>query len=126
MWAPALSDLKTFRKTSSTDDAHNDDALQLALDAAIAYVEGVHAGRYYFPGESGSSESSNVNADDLPEPDMSIWLGTLLLASRWFARRATPEFIAESADLGSVRIPSFDSDIERLLRIGRFAESVYY
>lgn len=60
----------------------------------------------------------------LNAPDRDTHLGTIRLAARWYARRLTPSALIELGDLGGARVPSFDPDIERLLRIGRFRKSV--
>jgi hypothetical protein len=43
------------------------------------------------------------------------------LASRWHTRRRSPDALIEMGELGASRVPSFDPDIDRLLRIGRHA-----
>ena len=55
----------------------------------------------------------------LPVPGSDFELGTIRLAGRWFTRRRSPDGLVSMAELGGARVPSFDPDIERLLRIGR-------
>lgn len=57
-------------------------------------------------------------------PDSQLKLGTVRLAARWYSRRLTPTALIELGDLGGARIPSFDPDIERLLRIGKYRAPV--
>lgn len=58
-----------------------------------------------------------------PPPD--LHLGTLRLAGRWHTRRRSPDGLVAMAELGMGRVPSFDPDIERLLKIGRFRGAVF-
>ena len=53
-----------------------------------------------------------------------VRLGTVRLAGRWYTRRRSPDGLIATADFGASRIPSFDADIERLLKIGRYAKPV--
>lgn len=107
MWPPTLDDLKRDKDISDTRD---DAALQPNLDAAIAFVERVRPEFNY----------SGDELSELPEPTADMFLGTIRLALRWFARRKSPEALIELGELGSARIPSFDPDIERMLGIGRY------
>ncbi len=103
-WPPELDDLKSDMKiTDDRDDAR----LQQVLDAAVAFVERVH----------GVEALGGAAADDLV-------LGTLRLAGRWHIRRRSPDALIAAGDLGTSRVPSFDPDIDRLLRIGKFRRSV--
>ncbi len=103
-WPPALGALKTDLKV---DDARDDERLQQVLDAAVAFVERVHPG---------------VGATANPDPD--LVLGTLRLAGRWHVRRRSPDALIAAGDLGTSRVPSFDPDIDRLLRLGKFRAAV--
>lgn len=98
-------------------DTRDDEQLQVMVDAAVAFVERVHAGRYRF-GIEGESP-------DLPEPGADLVLGTVRLARRWYERRRSPDGLVSMGELGAARIPSIDPDIERLLRIGRFRDPVF-
>jgi hypothetical protein len=113
-WPPSLSDVKIDLRIDDTDD---DDALTACLSAAIEFVEERHGGTYNFVGESGPFSP-------LPDVPSSVRLGTVRLAGRWYIRRRSPDGLISSADFGASRIPSFDSDIERLLKIGRYAKPV--
>lgn len=62
--------------------------------------------------------------DGRQAPDRDMVLGTVRLASRWYARRLTPSALIELGDLGGARVPSFDADIERMLRIGKHRKSM--
>jgi hypothetical protein len=111
-WPPELAELKTDMKI--TDD-RDDVRLQQTLDAAVAYVERMHAGAFNFTEEL-VTELADVPADMI--------LGTLRLAGRWHTRRRSPDGLVAAGDLGTSRIPAVDADIARLLRIDRFRGSV--
>ena len=85
--------------------------LQRVFAAAVEFVERIHKGRFNFTGAP----------SDLPVPGESLKLGTLMLARRWDTRRRSPGGLVAMAELGAARVPSFDADIDRLLRIGRHA-----
>lgn len=110
-WPPTLTDLKA---DLSIPDDNDDVVLTQSLDAAIAFVirtrSDIDFGQYPLPGSK--------------TPDVDLELGTLRLAGRWFTRRRSPEALIDAGELGSARVPSFDPDIDRLLRIGRFRRSV--
>jgi hypothetical protein len=110
-WPPTLADLKVDAQIDP-EDTRDDAALQVTLDAAVSFVERVHIGRYTFDGEP---------TDLLPAPPYDARLGTARLAHRWHWRRRSPDALVVAGELGSARIPSFDPDIERMLRIGRYA-----
>ena len=107
-WPPPLDELKVDMKIESTD-TRDDARLQATLDAAVAFVERVRP-------------EFNYTADalsDLPDPTADLRLGTLRLAWRWHTRGRSPDMLIQLAEMGASRVPSFDPDIERLLRIGR-------
>jgi hypothetical protein len=111
-WIPTIGEVKIdLDLTDSIDDG----ALQECYDAAVAYVVERHRDRY------------NVDEDPfstLPGVPGSFRLGTVRLAGRWYRRRRSPDGLISTADFGTSRIPAFDADIERLLKIGRYAKSV--
>lgn len=108
-WPP---DLPLLKLDANVTDDRDDARLQLVLDAAVAFVEQVHLGRYNFAGDPELP---------LPAPGEGIELGTVRLAYRWHVRRRSPDGLVAMGELGSSRVPSFDPDIERQLRIGRYA-----
>lgn len=112
-WPPQLDELKLDLKVPSTE-TRDDERLQQVLDAAVDFVERVHAGRWSF----GDLLST------LGDPPADIRLGTLRLAGRWHIRRRSPDGLVSAGDLGTSRVPSFDPDIDRLLQIGRYRRSV--
>jgi hypothetical protein len=113
-WPPTLADLKIDMQKDE-DDTRDDEALEPMLAAAVAFIEGQHDETYDFAGESGST---------LPAPDVDLMVGTCRLAWRWHTRRRSPDALIQMGELGSGRVPSFDPDIDRLCRLGRFAPPV--
>lgn len=113
-WPP---DLAKFRQETgrAADDTSDDELLTTVLDAAVAFVERVHAGRFAFGDEM----------SDLTEVPADMWLGTLRLARRLHNRRQSPDGVFDLGELGTARIPSFDPDIDRALRIGRYRSPVF-
>jgi len=85
--------------------------LERVFDAAVEFVERIHAGRFNFTGELST----------LPLPGKGFRLGTVMLARRWHTRRRSPEMLVSAADMGAARVPWVDEDINRLLRLGRHA-----
>lgn len=108
-WPPTLEAFKADRKV--TDD-RDDVPLAADLAAAIAYVERVRGSDFNFSGD----EESGV-----PEPTDDLVRGTLMYAARLFQRRKSPDGVVFQGDLGTGTVPGFDSDIEKLLGVGRFA-----
>lgn len=109
-WPPGLGALKDDLGIDEVD-TRDDARLSSMLDAAVAFVQRVHAGGFDFTGDVGST---------LPTPDADLVTGTLRLAGRWHTRRRSPDGLVAMAELGAARVPSFDPDIERLLRVGRY------
>lgn len=110
-----LTELRTEMGLDETD-TRDDALLTVVLNASVAFVESVHDGRYNFAGDVLS---------ELPTPSADLKLGTLMLARRWHARRRSPDALVDMAELGAARVPGFDPDIDRLLRIGRYAPPVF-
>lgn len=114
-WPPTLAELKIDAGIDA-DDTRDDAGNERMLDAAISFVVGRHAGRYTFSGEPTA---------DVPAPDADMVLGTIRLALRWKARRRSADALVAMGELGTSRIPSFDPDIDRMLRIGRYSPTVF-
>lgn len=114
-WPPTLADLKTDAN-KDLSDGRDDEKLTQVLDAAISLVESIHGSRYNFADESDS---------DLPAVPGTFPLGACRLATRWHTRRRSPDALVAMGELGQGRVPSFDVDIDRMLRMGRFAPAVY-
>ena len=114
-WPPQLQE---FRREigRSVDDTSDDLLLSSALDAAVAFVERVHRGKFAF---------ADYPFSPLPPVPDDMWLGTLRLARRLHNRRQSPDGLVDMGELGSARIPSFDPDIDRALRIGRYRSPVF-
>ena len=109
-WPPTLADLKTDRGIAPSD-TRDDVVLGNMLAAAIGFVERVRTRFNY--------DADPLNTDPNPGTAPDMWLGTVRLAGRWFARKDSPDAMISLGDLGSGRVTSFDADIDRLLRIGR-------
>lgn len=109
-WPPTLEQVKADLKREEVD-TRDDVAIKLRLDAAVHFVQTIRDGEFNFAGDE---------LVDLPEPGGDLVLGTIMLTSRWYSRRRSPDLLIQAADMGTARIPSFDPDIERLLGIGRF------
>lgn len=105
-WPPTLQDLKDELRI---DHNRDDRVLARKLASAIGFVNDQLAdpavGYFVPPAEPGT-------LDRLVE-------GTLLLASRLYARRNSPDGLVAMGDLGSASVPGFDADVERMLGIGR-------
>lgn len=114
-WPPTLADLKVDAGVAA-DDTRDDPVFTQNLAAAVDFVERVHRTRYQFVEESGSV---------LPAPDVAMCLGTIRLARRWKERRMSVDALVQMGEFGAARVPSFDPDIERQLRIGRYAAPVF-
>lgn len=113
MWPPTLDRLK--QDLGITDDRDNA-VLAEQLAAAVAFVERTHAGRLEFDPVFGVS--------GLPAPGAEMELGTLRLAGRWWSRRRSPDGVISMGEVGTQNIPGFDSDLERMLEMGRYGGSV--
>jgi hypothetical protein len=112
-WPPTLADLKEDMLSRGEDTSAldgQDTQLQRYLDAAVSFVQRVRP-RFNYDGF----------ATDRPAPTPDLILGTVRLASRWNTRKRSPAALIDMGELGASRVPSFDPDIDRLLRIGRHA-----
>lgn len=114
VWPPELDDLK-IDNGIELDDHRDDDKLGQVLAAAVSFIEGVHEETYTFSGEP---------TDLQPAADVLLGLGTVRLAYRWHTRRRSPDALVSMSELGAGRVPSFDPDIDRMCRIGRYAPPV--
>lgn len=108
-WPPTLDETKVV---AQIQDSRDDARLSLELEAAVSYVEGVRGGQVDFTG---------VATDGRALPSATLRMGTIRLALRWLARGRSPDAMIASPEGGSVRVSSGDSDIDRQLRIGRYA-----
>ena len=113
-WPPELDDLKIDNGVS-LDDHRDDEKLGQVLAAAVAFIETVHEETFTFSGSP---------TDELPAADVTLGLGTVRLAFRWHTRRRSPDALVSMSEMGAGRVPSFDPDIDRMCRLGRFAPPV--
>jgi hypothetical protein len=118
-WPPTLAQLKV---DGEIDHNRDDAKLSQELGAAVAYVERVRRGSLEFTGLLTEDEAAALG---LVLVDADTRLGTIRLALRWQARGRSPDGMVASPDLGSVRVSTGDSDIDRMLRVGRFAGPVF-
>jgi hypothetical protein len=109
-WPPTVDDLKLDMKVDPSDDRF-DDALQQVLDAAVAYVQRTRTDVNFH----------NESDWDGPEVTDDLVLGTLRYARRLDYRRESVGGVIVADQMGSVPIAGWDNDIEKLLRIGRYA-----
>lgn len=114
VWPPALADLKDDLRIP-LDNERDDAALQRELNAAVAEVQRVRPDLDY--------TADPMLLDTVPRPDWDVVLGTIRLAGRWHTRRRSPDGLVAMGELGTARVPSFDPDIERLLKVGRYQDS---
>lgn len=112
-WPPTLDQMKIDQKVD-LDDTRDDVRFQMNLDAAVSEVQRVRPQFNY----------DNDPLSTLPEPGPDHVLGTIRLAARWSTRSRSPDGIVTLADVGTGRVTSYDPDIDRQLRIGRFAKAV--
>lgn len=112
IWPPSLGLLKSDMGLEQ-DDIVGADAFRAVLEAAITFVESVRPDLNF----------ALDPVSELPLPDAATRLGTIRLAARWKARGRSPEALISMGEFGSARVPSFDPDIERLLKIGRFRKA---
>lgn len=116
-WPPTVADLREDLGLAASDTLAGDDGrLSTVLAAAIAYVERVRSGEFAFTPPTGAST--------LPRPGDDLCLGAVRLAGRYHTRRRSPDGLVSAGELGNSRVPLIDSDIERLLGIGRYRRSV--
>ena len=93
-------DLDLLRQRLGVQGTQRDGHLAHCLDVATAWVED----RVYVEPDTGVHRRH-------PE----VVEATMILASRLYARRNSPEGVAGWGDLGVVRVLATDPDIERLL-----------
>lgn len=108
-WPPDLAALKVDMKMDSDDDRF-DVPLQVTLDAAVAYVERVRTDVDF----TGADATKTPVTDDLV-------LGTLRYARRLDIRRDSPSGMVVTDQIGATPVAGWDADIEKLLRVGRYA-----
>lgn len=112
-WPPTLDQLKVDMKMD-VEDTRFDVPLQVTLEAAVAYVQRVRKGEVDF-------DNPDDPGEDLVGVDEDLVLGTLRYARRLDIRRDSPSGMVVADQIGSTPIAGWDSDIEKLLRTGRYS-----
>lgn len=100
-------------KQNGLGDPGSDESLQTNLDAAVEFVQD-RKRRFRY-------DATDPDQFNLPEPTADLWLGTIRLAARWNARRRSQDAMINMQELGVTRVSSGDADIDRMLRLGRYA-----
>ncbi len=116
-WPPALIQLKddlAIPDMETEDDA----ALTRRLNAAIRFVQRVRKDAFVTDDDGVLVEPATYSLQGEIEAE-TLELGALMLASRLFARRRSPDAILFMAESGTTGVPFVDNDIARMLRIGR-------
>lgn len=113
VWPPSLMDLRVDMGDRDDQDDSKDDRMSMVLDAAIEHVREIKGWKY----DLAAVEESGVV---LLPPTANIILGTLRFAGRWHSRRSAPDNLVTLGDAGGLVVPGYDSDIERMLQIGRY------
>jgi hypothetical protein len=117
-WPPTISDLKSVMVIDPFD-VREEFRLAGALDAAVAFVERARPVYNYTDAPVFTTGADGLPVE-VPVPTADLILGTLMLALRWKTRSRSPDGLVNMGELGVGRVPSFDTDIDRLLQIGRF------
>ena len=116
-WPPTLTALKVDGKIP---DSRDDAKLSAELAAAVDYVEGVRRDVDF----TGLLTEEELEDAGMVRVGHALHLGTIRLALRWQARGRSPDGMIASPDTGSVRVSTGDADIDRMLKVGRFARPV--
>lgn len=100
MTTGALPDLAALKLRLGVQGPNSDELLQRELDVATSWV----VERVYPPDDAAPGEYP-----------LEVGEAMLVAASRWYARRNTPEGIAGWNELGLVHVMASDPDLELLL-----------
>lgn len=120
VWPPCLADLKIDMGDRDDQDDSKDAQLSIVLDAAVSKVRTLKGHRFDLDDDPVGESTESGGWLNAPTPD--VILGTIRLAWRWWERKRSPDGMITVGELGSANIPGWDNDIDRLLRIGRYAE----
>jgi hypothetical protein len=119
-WPPTVEGVLKDDLDIPPDDTIDDAKLKRRLDAAVSFVQRARREAFVTDEDGALVEPVEFSERGEAEGDTLV-LGTLMLASRLFARRRSPDVILWMAETGTTRLPFEDRDIDRLLRIGRSA-----
>lgn len=108
-WLPA-EDVKRHLGVSAGASAEELASVETARKAAATYVEKQRPDLLTLVGDVETY---------VPTPD--VFEGALLVAARLHARKGSPAGLASFGEFGPAAVLRFDSDVERLLSIGRYA-----
>jgi hypothetical protein len=116
-WPP---DLPTFKNDGGipAEDTEDDAALERRLDAAVSFVQRRRKDAFVLDDDGFPVEPIEFSERGEREAS-SLLLGTLMLASRLFARRRSPDVILWMAETGTTRVPFEDRDLMRMLKLHR-------
>lgn len=117
VWPPTLDELKSDMR-ADLEDTRYDDQLTQTLDAAIRYVERVRS-------DVDFAAAAAVDPPALTPGKVAVTddlvLGTLRYARRLDIRRDSPSGMVVTDQIGATPVAGWDADIEKLLRVGRYA-----
>jgi hypothetical protein len=109
VWPPTLDDLKA---DLGINDSRDDVAMSLRLSAAIDFVLEQRTDIKY---------DTSDPLDLRPLVNDTVFLGTIRLAARWYTQRRSDADTIPTAEFGTYQVAAVDQDIQRQLKIGRFA-----
>jgi hypothetical protein len=116
-WPLTVEDLAKdmYGEENSDPSLWDAEQLQMVLDAAVAWVR---------PKWPRINWDGAVTIPPLPDPGQDLMLGILRLAARWHNRRSSPNGLVDMGEMGGSRITTYDPDIDRMLRLGRWSKAV--
>lgn len=117
-WPPTLDELKADMRV---DSERFNTPLQITLDAAVAYVERVRTDVDYTAAARAPEVPTTADPTKVAV-SADLKLGTLRYARRLDIRRDSPSGMVVTDQIGATPVAGWDADIEKLLRVGRYAK----